>query len=225
MESRDALLVHIGSVWTQIYYESLTLVETNEDWTVDDLVAMLGDFQFLGTRIIEHVVISSRVTGVTSVFTNYAKKILKLEPVFIGPSHSLFAMDDDIPTDVVGVIHSHPGEVVYIGLDESMTISYVKDGLFQGYFQGPGITLAPTTQMPARIHLGKTKDSSEIQGQIVSIIGTIETALRTIRPHQEATLVLYGPLAKWMSGYMDEPHILDSDALFSGLRNLLKHAV
>lgn len=225
MEPRNALLVHIGPTWTQIYYESLSVVETDENWNVDDVVAMLGDFQFLGTRIIEHVVISSRVPTVATVFSNYAKKVLKLDPVYIHPRHSLFAMDDDIPTDVVGVTHSHPGEVVYVGLDEAITISYVKDGLFQGYFQGPQLTLSSSTQMPARIHLGKTPTSAMIQGQIVTIIGTIETALRTIRPHQEAKIVLYGPLAKWMSGYLEERHTLDSDALFSGLQNLLKHAV
>jgi len=212
MEPRNALFVHIGPTWTQLYYESLTVVPTDDEWNVDDIVSMLGDFQFLGTRIIEHVVISSRVSSVASVFANYAKKVLKLEPVFISPRHSLFAMDDDIPTDVVGV-------------DEAITISYVKDGLFQGYFQGPALTLSPSTQMPARIHLGKAPSSATIQGQIVSIIGTIDTALRTMRPHQEAKIVLYGPLAKWMSGYVEERHTLDSDALFSGLQNLLKHAL
>jgi pantothenate kinase type III len=225
MEPRNALFVHIGPTWTQLYYESLTVVPTDDEWNVDDIVSMLGDFQFLGTRIIEHVVISSRVSSVASVFANYAKKVLKLEPVFISPRHSLFAMDDDIPTDVVGVTHSHPGEVVYVGLDEAITISYVKDGLFQGYFQGPALTLSPSTQMPARIHLGKAPSSASIQGQIVSIIGTMDTALRTMRPHQEAKIVLYGPLAKWMSGYVEERHTLDSDALFSGLQNLLKHAL
>ena len=225
MDSRDALYVHIGPVWTQIYYESLTLVETNLDWTVSDIVEMLGDFQFLGTRIIEHVVISSRQPAITTVFTQYAKKILKLDPVFIKPSHSLFAMEDSVPTDVVAVVHSHPGEVVYIGIDETITISYVNDGMFQGYFQGPGLHLRPATQIPSRIHVAKAAQMAQVQGEIVSIIGTIETALRAIRPHQEAKIILYGPFAKWMSGYIEESHSLDADALFTGLTNLLKHAV
>jgi len=225
MESRDALLVHIGPVWTQMYYESLTVVETNPAWTVSDLVTLLGDFQFLGTRIIEHVVISSRVPAVTSVFRQYAKKILQLEPVFIHSGHSLFAMESDIPTDVVSVIHSHPGEVVYIGLDDHITISYVNDGLFQGYFQGPGLQLHLSMQIPPRVVLGKTVASAMVQGQIISVVGTIDAGLRTIRPHQDAKIVLYGPFATWMATYLEERHILDPDAVFAGMRNLLKHAV
>jgi pantothenate kinase type III len=225
MESRDALLVHIGPVWTQMFYESLTVVETNPAWTVSDLVTMLGDFQFLGTRIIEHVVISSRVPAVASVFRQYAKKILQLEPVFIQPTHSLFAMEADIPTDVVSVIHSHPGEVVYVGLDEKITISYVNDGLFQGYFQGPDLHLKLSMQIPPRVLLGKTVANATVQGHIISVVGTIDVALRTIRPHQDAKIVLYGPFATWMASYLEEHHILDPDALFTGMRNLLKHAV
>jgi hypothetical protein len=148
MASEQYLLIHIGKRWTQVYYESLNLLETNPEWTANDVAAILGDYQFLGASLVEKVVISSHVKELTPVFQQYAKKTLQTEAIVIHPRLSTLPLADSTPTDVVGVIHSHGGEVVYIGVQEHLTICYVNDGYFQGYFQGPDVPLTPTTQMP-----------------------------------------------------------------------------
>ena len=223
MANETTLYIHIGTRWTQVYYESLHLLDTDPLWTLKDVHALLGDFQFLGATLVDTVVISSHVKELTSVFSAYAKKVLQTEATILQPKQSMLALPDTTPTDVVGVIHAHAGEVVYIGLQEHVTISYVNDGYFQGFLQGPTIPLDPQTQMPARLHLAKSESAASIQGAIVGVIGFIESALRLIRPHQDATLVVYGPLAKWMSPYIEEAHTLDATALFKGMKHLIQH--
>jgi pantothenate kinase type III len=223
MASEQYLLIHIGKRWTQVYYESLNLLETNPEWTASDVAVILGDYQFLGASLVEKVVISSHVKELTPVFQQYAKKTLQTEAIVIHPRLSTLPLADSTPTDVVGVIHSHGGEVVYIGVQEHLTICYVNDGYFQGYFQGPDVPLTPTTQMPPRLHLAKTEEAAEIHGAINAVLGSIDSALRTIRPHQDAKVILYGPLAKWLSPYIEDAHQLDPTALFRGLSRLIQH--
>lgn len=223
MATESTLFIHIGTRWTQVYYESLHLLDTDPTWTHKDVHGLLGDFQFLGAILVNTVVISSHVKELTSVFSAYAKKILQTDALIIQSKQSMLALPDSTPTDVVAVIHAHAGEVVYIGLQEHVTITYVNDGYFQGYLQGPAIVLDPQTEMPPRLHLAKHEEAASIQGAIVGVIGFIESALRLIRPHQDATLVLYGPLAKWMSPYIEEVHTLDSTALFKGMKHLTQH--
>lgn len=223
MATETSLFIHIGTRWTQVYYESLHLLETDPAWTLKDVHQLLGDFQFLGSILVNTVVISSHVIELTNVFFAYAKKILHTEATIIQAKQSMLVLPESTPTDVVAVIHAHAGEVVYIGLQEHVTITYVNDGYFQGFLLGPSIAIDPQTEMPPRLHLAKQEEAALIQGTIVSIIGFIESALRLIRPHQDATLVLYGPLAKWMSPYIEEVHTLDVTALFKGMRHLIQH--
>lgn len=223
MASEQSLLIHIGKRWTQVYYESLTLLDTNVEWTTHDIASLLGDYQFLGASLVEKVVISSHVKELTPVFAQYAKKTLQTEAMIITPGMSTLPLPESTPTDVVGVIHSHGGEVVYIGAQEQLTISYVNDGYFQGYFQGPELPLSPTSQMPTRLHLAKSEEAAVIHGAINAVLGSIDSALRTIRPHQDAKVILYGPLAKWLSPYIDDAHQLDPHALFRGLSRLIQH--
>jgi pantothenate kinase type III len=223
MATETKLFIHIGTRWTQVYYESLHLLATDPSWTVKDVHGLLGDFQFLGATLVNAVVLSSHVKELTTVFSQYAKKVLQTEARVLKPSQSMLALPESTPTDVVAVIHAHAGEVVYIGLQEHVTMSYVNDGYFQGFLQGPSIALDPQTVMPARLHLAKHDDAASIQGAIVGVIGFIDSALRLIRPHQDAKLVLYGPLAKWLSPYIEEVHTLDPTALFKGMRHLTQH--
>ena len=223
MATETNLFIHIGTRWTQVYYESLQVVETDQAWTLKDVHRLLGDFQFLGAILVNKVVISSHVKELTSVFSAYAKKILQTDALIIQPKQSMLTLPESTPTDVVAVIHAHAGEVVYLGLQEHVTITYVNDGYFQGFLQGPAISIDLQTEMPPRLHLAKHEEAAMIQGAIVGVIGFIESALRLIRPHQEATLVLYGPLAKWMSPYIEEVHTLDTNALFKGMKHLTQH--
>ena len=223
MATETNLFIHIGTRWTQVYYESLQVVETDPAWTLKDVHRLLGDFQFLGAILVNKVVISSHVKELTSVFSAYAKKILQTDALIIQPKQSMLTLPESTPTDVVAVIHAHAGEVVYLGLQEHVTITYVNDGYFQGFLQGPAISIDLQTEMPPRLHLAKHEEAAMIQGAIVGVIGFIESALRLIRPHQEATLVLYGPLAKWMSPYIEEVHTLDTNALFKGMKHLTQH--
>jgi pantothenate kinase type III len=223
MATETNLFIHIGTRWTQVYYESLQVVETDPAWTLKDVHRLLGDFQFLGAILVNKVVISSHVKELTSVFSAYAKKVLQTDALIIQPKQSMLTLPESTPTDVVAVIHAHAGEVVYLGLQEHVTITYVNDGYFQGFLQGPAISIDLQTEMPPRLHLAKHEEAAMIQGAIVGVIGFIESALRLIRPHQEATLVLYGPLAKWMSPYIEEVHILDTNALFKGMKHLTQH--
>jgi pantothenate kinase type III len=199
------------------------VVETDPAWTLKDVHRLLGDFQFLGAILVNKVVISSHVKELTSVFSAYAKKVLQTDALIIQPKQSMLTLPESTPTDVVAVIHAHAGEVVYLGLQEHVTITYVNDGYFQGFLQGPAISIDLQTEMPPRLHLAKHEEAAMIQGAIVGVIGFIESALRLIRPHQEATLVLYGPLAKWMSPYIEEVHTLDTNALFKGMKHLTQH--
>ncbi len=223
MANETTLYIHIGTRWTQVYFESLHLLDTDPLWTLKDVHGLLGDFQFLGSILVDTVVISSHVKELTSVFSAYAKKVLQTEATILHAKQSMLVLPEATPTDVVAVIHAHAGEVVYIGLQEHVTITYVNDGYFQGFLQGPAISIDPQTQMPARLHLAKHDEAATIQGAIVMVIGFIESALRLIRPHQDATLVVYGPLAKWMSPYIEEAHTLDTTALFKGMRHLIQH--
>jgi len=223
MANDKLLMIHIGTRWTQVYFESLTLLETNLDWTLSDLNSLLGDFQFLGATLVEQVLISSHVKELQSLFVQYAKKTLQTDAIVITPSLSMYPLDASVPTDVVSVIHSHAGEVVYIGVQEQLTISYVNDGYFQGFFQGPALALSPASEMPPRLHLAKTADSASLHGTINAVLGSIESALRTIRPHQDASVILYGPLAKWLSPYIEDNHQLDADALFRCMARLTQH--
>jgi pantothenate kinase type III len=223
MATETNLFIHIGTRWTQVYYESLQVVETDPAWTLKDVHRLLGDFQFLGAILVNKVVISSHVKELTSVFSAYAKKVLQTDALIIQPKQSMLTLPESTPTDVVAVIHAHAGEVVYLGLQEHVTITYVNDGYFQGFLQGPAISIDLQTEMPPRLHLAKHEEAAMIQGAIVGVIGFIESALRLIRPHQEATLVLYGPLAKWMSPYIEEVHTLDTNALFKGMKHLTQH--
>jgi hypothetical protein len=223
MANDKLLMIHIGTRWTQVYFESVTLLETNVDWTLSDLNSLLGDFQFLGVTLVEHVLISSHVKELQPVFLQYAKKTLHTDAILINPSLSMYPLDASVPTDVVSVIHSHAGEVVYIGAQEQLTISYVNDGYFQGYFQGPMLPLTPNSEMPPRLHLAKTAEAASLHGTINAVLGSIESALRTIRPHQDASVILYGPLAKWLSPYIEDKHQLDADALFRGMARLTQH--
>jgi hypothetical protein len=206
-----------------VFYESLNVYESNLEWTLPELHHLLGDFQFLGATLVEQVVISSNVNELTPLFLQYAKNILRLDAKVIKPAQSMLAMPDDAPGDIVAVIHSHPGEVVYIGMQEHLTIAYVNDGYFQGYLTGPAIDLAPQSSMPPRLHLAKSNDAAATQGTILSVLGMMESALRMIRPHHDVRVVVYGPLAAWMSAYIQEPHTLDELAIFKGMRHWLKH--
>jgi len=223
MANEKLLMIHIGTRWTQVYFESLTILETNLEWTYSDLTALLGDFQFLGATLVERVLISSHVKELNSLFIQYAKKTLQTDAILIAPTLSMYPLDTTVPTDVVSVIHSHGGEVVYIGVQEQLTISYVNDGYFQGYFQGPELPLTPNSEMPTRLHLAKTADAALLHGTLNAVLGSIESALRTIRPHQDASVILYGPLAKWLSPYIEDKHQLDADALFRGMARLIQH--
>jgi pantothenate kinase type III len=223
MATETSIFIHIGTRWTQVYYESLNLLPTDIEWTHKDVHRLLGDFQFLGATLATSVVISSQVKELVPAFVQYAKRVLHIDAVLIEPAQSMLALPESTPTDVVAVIHAYPGEVVYIGIQEHITITYVNDGYFQGFLQGPPISLDPQTVMPARLHLAKSEEAAMIQGAIVATIGFIESALRLIRPHQDAKLVVYGPLAKWMSPYIEEVHTLDAIAVFKGMRHLTQH--
>lgn len=231
------LLIDIGNTRTKVKYETVTVVDSNLDYNVKDLVGFLGEYKILGETEVEAVVISSVVPKLTETYIKYSRDILGIEPLMVNADSSRYEVTNEVGADIIATMNACLGETIIITLGTATVINYVEDGNFRGVVIAPGVytavrSLIENTALledfkidtpPSVLGLNTVEclQSGAIYGHAAMIDGIIDR----IKPSSNVKIVAMGGFAEKIIPLCKHTIEIDNDLLFKGLIKIYEHSL
>lgn len=231
------LLVDIGNTSTKVKFETVTIIDTNPEYKVKDLIELLGEYKILGVTEVEAVVISSVVPQCTETFVKYSREVLGIEPLLVNKETSKYEVNDEVGADIIATTNAVIGEAIIIMLGTATVINYVENGVFRGVVIAPGVytavrSLIENTALledfvidtpPSVLGLNTIEclQSGAIYGHAAMIDGIIER----INPSEDVKIIAMGGFADKIIPLCKREIEIDNDLLFKGLMRIYEHSL
>lgn len=231
------LLIDIGNTRTKVKFETVTILDSNPDYTVNDLVNELGEYKILGVTEVEAVVISSVVPKLTETYVKYSKEVLGIEPLLVNKDSSRYEVNDEVGADIIATMNAVLGEAIIIMMGTATVINHVENGVFKGVMIAPGVytgmrSLIENTALledftidtPPNV-LGLNTVECLQSGAIYGHAAMIDGIIDRIEPGEDVQIIAMGGFAEKIIPLCRHEIAIDNDLLFKGLIKIYEHSL
>jgi|GEM_PF-4060560 len=230
------LLIDIGNEKIKVKYETVKVINTRNNLTVDCLVDELGEYKFLGITEVEGVVISSVVPNLNNVFIQYSRDVLEIEPIIVSNenSHYEIFVKEPVGADILSAVNAVVGERIIVILSTATVIIYVADGLIKGATISPGLisgfkslcsdnVLVNSELIEPKEILGNSTVECVSSGVIYGHLAMIEGLIDKMSPSDQAKIIATGEYALKVLKHSKRDILIDDELVFKGMTNIYKH--
>ena len=237
--------IHDGTDWVARWRSHTESTRTADDYAV--WLSQMCQMEGLPLSSITGFIVSNVVPQSQFNFRNFARRYLKVEPLFIGDPEVKLGVEIRIDrpeqagadrlVNAVGASLKYPGALIVVDSGTATPFDIVgADGGFEGGIISPGINLSQKAlheaasslpriaiQRPSRV-IGKDTVSAMQSGLFLGYIGLIDGLVRRIKAEygQPMTVIGTGGIASLFEGSSEEIDIYDADVTIRGLLEIYR---